>query len=241
MIFFSLSFINSNLFTQILKFFITIFFSLLILFKLYPSVKNLYGDFNLIHVFAADNKISSNSDSLNDEEAGDNIISINKNIENELTNKTSNENHLLVLEHLKSRYNYIEEYDQIVKNKESALFAQKSYIEKRIKELNVLHNAVLDDIKEYRNIELERIKVLVKIYENMKPDDAAQIFDTLDNKLLIEVMRRMKEIKTALILAKMRPERARDITVKLAGKMADFSTYMCNNNEIVLEDSNNNK
>jgi len=57
---------------------------------------------------------------------------------------------------------------------------------------------------------------LVKIYENMKPKDAARIFEQLEMAVLIPVVERMKERKTAPILAKMDPVKAQAITVELA-------------------------
>jgi flagellar motility protein MotE (MotC chaperone) len=57
---------------------------------------------------------------------------------------------------------------------------------------------------------------LTKLYEAMKPRDAATIFNDLDMSLLLQVVDRMKEAKAALVLAAMQPERARQVTAKLA-------------------------
>ena len=62
----------------------------------------------------------------------------------------------------------------------------------------------------------DRLKSLVKIYETMKPADAARIFEQLDMSVLIEVMKRMKEAKVAPILAAMDPEKAKVATTALA-------------------------
>lgn len=61
-----------------------------------------------------------------------------------------------------------------------------------------------------------RLKSLVKIYETMKPADAARIFEQLDMSVLLEVMKRMKEAKVAPILAAMDPEKAKVATTALA-------------------------
>jgi flagellar motility protein MotE (MotC chaperone) len=50
----------------------------------------------------------------------------------------------------------------------------------------------------------------------MKPKDAARIFDTLEMNVLLDVIGRMKEQKTSPILANMNPDKARDVTIKLA-------------------------
>ena len=57
---------------------------------------------------------------------------------------------------------------------------------------------------------------LVKIYESMKPKDAARIFEEMDLAVLMPVVERMKERKTAPILAKMSPAKATAITTQLA-------------------------
>ena len=62
---------------------------------------------------------------------------------------------------------------------------------------------------------------LVKIYEDMKPRDAAAIFDVLDMHVLLGVLDRMKDRKAAAILAAMQPDRARAATQMLAlGRVA---------------------
>jgi flagellar motility protein MotE (MotC chaperone) len=62
---------------------------------------------------------------------------------------------------------------------------------------------------------------LVKLYESMKPRDAAAIFNDLDRPVLLGVLDRMKEAKAAPILAAMQPERARQATAELARRRAE--------------------
>ena len=57
---------------------------------------------------------------------------------------------------------------------------------------------------------------LVKVYEVMKPRDAAAIFNDLEMPVLLQVVDRMKEAKAAPVLAAMQPDKARDLTAKLA-------------------------
>jgi flagellar motility protein MotE (MotC chaperone) len=57
---------------------------------------------------------------------------------------------------------------------------------------------------------------LVKLYESMKPKDAATIFNDLDLPVLLPVLDRMKDRKAALVLAAMSPDRARMVTAELA-------------------------
>lgn len=57
---------------------------------------------------------------------------------------------------------------------------------------------------------------LVKLYETMKPREAALIFNDLDLPVLLPVLDRMKEVKASPILAAMLPDRARQATAELA-------------------------
>jgi len=57
---------------------------------------------------------------------------------------------------------------------------------------------------------------LVKLYESMKPRDAATIFNDLDMNVLLGVVDRMKDAKAAPVLAAMQPDKARELTTKLA-------------------------
>ena len=57
---------------------------------------------------------------------------------------------------------------------------------------------------------------LVKVYEVMKPRDAAAIFNNLQMTVLIPVLDRMKDRNAAPILAAMDPQKARDVTAALA-------------------------
>ncbi len=57
---------------------------------------------------------------------------------------------------------------------------------------------------------------LVRVYETMKPRDAAVIFNDLDMQVLLQIVDRMKDSKAAPVLAAMQPEKARSLTDGLA-------------------------
>jgi flagellar motility protein MotE (MotC chaperone) len=65
---------------------------------------------------------------------------------------------------------------------------------------------------------------LVKLYEGMRPRDAAVIFNALDKHVLLEILDRMKPAKAASVLALMDPEGARQITTDLAEKRTRSTT-----------------
>jgi flagellar motility protein MotE (MotC chaperone) len=71
-------------------------------------------------------------------------------------------------------------------------------------------------LKQQENQTEDQYTSLVKIYESMKPKDAARIFEEMDLAVLMPVVERMKERKTAPILAKMSPVKATAIITRLA-------------------------
>jgi flagellar motility protein MotE (MotC chaperone) len=66
--------------------------------------------------------------------------------------------------------------------------------------------------------EADRFKGIVSMYENMKPKDAARIFDRLELRVLIDVATQIKPPKMAEILAQMSSEGAEKLTVELANR-----------------------
>jgi flagellar motility protein MotE (MotC chaperone) len=50
----------------------------------------------------------------------------------------------------------------------------------------------------------------------MKPKDAATIFEGMELPPLLQLLTRMKDLKTAPILAAMAPEKARAVTIAMA-------------------------
>ena len=57
---------------------------------------------------------------------------------------------------------------------------------------------------------------MVKLYEGVRPREAAVIFDELDLSVLVPLVDRLRETKAAPIIGAMRPERARALTAELA-------------------------
>jgi flagellar motility protein MotE (MotC chaperone) len=103
---------------------------------------------------------------------------------------------------------------------EATLAATEKRIAARIAELGSLQ-ARLEAMEQARREHDEaNWRGLVKLYESMKPREAAAIFNDLDKPVLLAVLDRMKEARAAPILAAMAPERARQVTADLAGQRA---------------------
>lgn len=62
----------------------------------------------------------------------------------------------------------------------------------------------------------QQFSSLVKLYESMKPADAARIFERLDPSVQLAVATRMREQKMASIMSAMNPDAAKQLTMEMA-------------------------
>lgn len=103
-----------------------------------------------------------------------------------------------------------------MEQREALLKAAERRIEEKVGGLKALQKNIQDLLLQQEDQTEGQYKSLVKIYESMKPKDAARIFEQMDMSVLLPVIERMKERKTAPILAKMSPAKANAITTQLA-------------------------
>lgn len=121
-----------------------------------------------------------------------------------------------LLQQLAERRQVLESREQEFEIRTGLFAAAESRIDKKVEELKVLRETISGLIKTFDAQQDAKLLSLVKIYENMKPKEAAKIFEALEMDTLLEVAERMKERKLAPIMAKMDPEKARDMTVELS-------------------------
>ncbi len=96
-----------------------------------------------------------------------------------------------------------------LEQREALLLAVERRIDEKVEELKGLQSSIQGETE-------DQYKSLVKIYENMKPKDAARIFEELSMAILLPVTERMKERKLAAVLAKMNTAKAMTLTTQLA-------------------------
>ncbi|MBI5163589.1 MAG: hypothetical protein HY985_06775 [Magnetospirillum sp.] len=121
-----------------------------------------------------------------------------------------------VLTKLGERRAQIEARERDVEKREALMKAAEDQIERKIAEMRTLQNTIEGLLRQYNDQEDNKMRSLVKIYENMKPKEAAKIFEQLDMAIMLEVVERMKEQRVAPILAEMDPMKARNVTSELA-------------------------
>ena len=127
-----------------------------------------------------------------------------------------------MLQSLSQRRGEIEAKEKTINERILFLEATEKRVNSKIEELaNVqkqiesLKAEIQQIAASYKKEEDEKVQSLVRIYETMKPKEAAVIFDQLDNTILIQVLSKMKEAKSAIIMANMNPVKARVVTALL--------------------------
>ena len=121
-----------------------------------------------------------------------------------------------VFKDLSKRRSDLEAKERELTTREALLRAAEQELDRKYQELSQLRGQIEGLLQQQSEEEVARIRSLVKIYETMKPKDAARIFDTLDLDILAAVTGEMSERRLSPILAAMNPERARTVTTILA-------------------------
>ena len=121
-----------------------------------------------------------------------------------------------LLQNLVRRREELDRWEKNIEIKEAALDATEKRVDDKIVQIEGMKKEVAALLAQYNEKEDVKIHSLVKIYESMKPKDAARIFDEVDMPILLLVIDKMPEKKTAPILALMDPKKAKQITVQLA-------------------------
>ena len=121
----------------------------------------------------------------------------------------------LLLE-LRQRRQDLETREASLAERESVIVAARDKLTARVDELRDLQRKLEALDSERRKQEDSSWQGLVKLYETMKPREAAVIFNDLSMPVLVQVMDRMKDAKAAAVLAAMDPDKARTLTQALA-------------------------
>lgn len=125
---------------------------------------------------------------------------------------------LRVLQSLGDRRTELDAREQQIDTQVQLLAAAEAKLDAKMKALEALKaeiNGLLGQAGEREKAEVAR---LVKVYEAMKPKDAAAVMARLDEKVQVPVAAAMKERQLAAVLAAMRPDEAKSLTEKLAAR-----------------------
>ena len=126
------------------------------------------------------------------------------------------EREVQLLQELAERRTVLDAREQRLEEREVLLKAAEQRLVEKQSELTSTKEEIVALLKQQDKQEKAKINQLVAIYENMKPKDAANIFNELEMPVLLQVIKNMKERKVAPVIASMSAEKARSLTKELA-------------------------
>jgi flagellar motility protein MotE (MotC chaperone) len=126
-----------------------------------------------------------------------------------------------LLEQLRARRAELEAREQTIASRELVLAAAEQRLGQRIEELTQLQQRLESMERARGEREDAGWRGLVRTYENMRPREAAAIFEELELPVVIQILDRMGERKMAPVIGAMRPEKARVLTAELARHRAN--------------------
>jgi flagellar motility protein MotE (MotC chaperone) len=126
------------------------------------------------------------------------------------------EREVQLLQELAERRTVLDGREQQLEEREVLLRAAEQRLVEKQTELTSTKEEIVALLKQQDKQEKAKITQLVAIYENMKPKDAAIIFNELEMPVLLQVIKNMKERKVAPVIASMSTEKARSLTKELA-------------------------
>lgn len=123
-----------------------------------------------------------------------------------------------VLQSLAKRRAELDRREREIDLKLKLLKAAEKKVTERISELKEIEARIETRFGQEEERKNAKLKNIVTLYENMKPQEAARILDRLDMDVLVDLVGQVTPRKMARIMADMRPEVAERLTLELAAR-----------------------
>ena len=127
---------------------------------------------------------------------------------------------LRVLQSLGTRRGQLDQREKDIDVQLQLLAAAEAKLDGKIKSLNGLKGQVQSLIGQADAQQQAENDRLIRVYEAMKPKDAAARFSLLDDSVRLPIASKMKEKSLSAILAQMSPPDAKALTERLANRFA---------------------
>jgi flagellar motility protein MotE (MotC chaperone) len=92
---------------------------------------------------------------------------------------------------------------------------EKASVENKKKELQTLDARVNQGLEKLQQAESTRLVSLARLYDGMRPEEVAKLFENLDDSMVVAILPRMKAANAAKLLALLPPKRAALISTQL--------------------------
>jgi flagellar motility protein MotE (MotC chaperone) len=123
-----------------------------------------------------------------------------------------------ILERLQERRQELDKRARELDIREGLIAGAEKRVDSKLTEIKEGQAQLATAAQKKDEAEAARFKGLVTMYENMKPRDAAKIFDRLEVGVLLQVASQINPRNMSEILAQMSPDRAEQLTVELASR-----------------------
>jgi flagellar motility protein MotE (MotC chaperone) len=120
-----------------------------------------------------------------------------------------------LLQRLVERRAELRKRESQLDTRQRLLQATEKRIDGKLVELKHMQETISSLLRRHDKEKEVKMRSVVKIYESMKPKDAARIFEELEMPILLDVVERMREAKAAPIMANMSPRKAKSMTSSL--------------------------
>lgn len=123
-----------------------------------------------------------------------------------------------VLQALSTRRAELEARGEALETQDGLMLAAEQRLSERVAELRALETHVNELLGQLDQVQEQRLRGLVDVYQRMRAKDAAAVFDGLDDDVLVQVASRMRQANLAEVMGRMDPARARALTQMLADR-----------------------
>ena len=121
------------------------------------------------------------------------------------------------LSKLREKKKELDSREEEINRLDAELQKQKIDLEARLKELRETREQISKMLEDRVKNDESKVETLVQMYSNMRPPQAAKVFETLDEDLAIDILGRMKKKSAADIMNLLKPEKAQIFSEKFAG------------------------
>jgi flagellar motility protein MotE (MotC chaperone) len=123
-----------------------------------------------------------------------------------------------VLQALSERRQVLDARGEQLQTQDALMLAAEQRLSERVAELRQLETTVNELLGRLDEEQERRVNGLVDVYQRMRAKDAAEVFDGLDDGVLVQVASRMRQANLAEVMGRMNPDRARRLTQMLADR-----------------------
>lgn len=122
------------------------------------------------------------------------------------------------------RLQELREREQALDQREASLRALEEQLDRKLQELKTLQAQVQELLDKADVLKDEKIRHLVDVYSNMKPQQAGQALDALDETIAVKILAGMNGRKAGEILSTVRPDKAAKLSEALTRMQTPFGT-----------------